>query len=169
MKKLLGFACLVLALVTLTGNSLGAGAVEVWGFDVIKYGTYRGAVREIEDMEHSPGGKRRVVNVQEFLKATFKVPAIPGTRFGFRYVINGIPEGAEVPITIRKTYPGLRDPKRDKVIYNHKYLRIHEIGEICGTGYGFDHDWELVPGTWTFELLHKGNMLGEISFQVYKP
>jgi len=168
-QKNICIVALVLAVVFFVPISLGAETVEVWGVDVVQYGTYAAKVQEVEETEKSPGGKRRVVMVPEFHEETFRIPAILGTRFGFRYIINGVPNGAEIPIVIRKTYPGLKDPRYDKPIFNHAYTQIHRIGEPNGTGYGFDHPWELVCGTWTFQLLYEGKILGEVSFEVYNP
>ena len=165
----IGIVGLVLAMVFYSCMALDAEAVEVWGVDVVRYGIYTAKVQQMEDIEKSPGGKRHVVMEPEFQEETFRVPAILGTRFGFKYIINGIPDGAEIPIIIRKTYPGLKDPRYEKPIFNHAYTQIHTIGEPNGTGYGFDHRWELVCGTWTFQLLYEGKILGEVSFEVYNP
>lgn len=160
---------LVWAVASFASGSLNAQTVEVWGVEVVRYGTYAAEVRHVEETEKTPGGKRRVVTAPTFHEETFRIPAVLGTRFGFRYIINGIPDGAEIPIVIRKTYPGLKDPRYDKRIINHEYTRIHRIGEPNGTGYGFDHPWELVCGTWTFQLLYEGDILGEVSFEIYHP
>lgn len=168
-KGLFGLITLVLAVSCWTGASLASGTVEVWGVDVINFGTYSAAIQQMEDITHSPGGRRRIVTKTRFLEETTRIPAVLGTRFGFRYVVNGIPKKEKVCIKVRKIYPGLKDPRNDNLLYSHEYIREHEIGEIYGTGYGFDHDWELVPGEWVFQLLYEGKILGEISFEVYKP
>ena len=144
-------------------------AVEVWGVDVLQHGTYMTQVGQVEEAEDSPAERQRLVTGTEFFEETFNIPAVLGTRFGFTYVINGIPKGDIVPIRIRKLFPGLKDPRRDQVLYSHEDVREHEIGKVYGIGYGFDHDWELVPGKWTFEIFYEGNMLAEISFDVYQP
>lgn len=144
-------------------------AVEVWGVDVVKHGTYKTRVRQVEETDHTPAGKQRLVEETEFSEETFRIPALQGTRFGFAYVINGIPEGEMVPIKIRKVYPGLKDPTKDRVLYSHDDTRAHEIGKVYAAGYGFDHDWELVTGKWTFEISYEGDVLAEISFEVYEP
>jgi hypothetical protein len=153
-KKLVGIAGLVLPLLLVTEFSLGSEAVEVWGVDVVRFGIYSPEVKQVEDVAKSHGGKRRVVMETEFLEETFRIPAIPGTRFGFRYVINGAVEGTAIPIIIKKTYPGLKDPRHEKPLFHNEYVKTHEIGTVYGTGYGFDHHWELVHGTWTFQLFY---------------
>ncbi|MBW2107958.1 MAG: DUF3859 domain-containing protein, partial [Deltaproteobacteria bacterium] len=61
------------------------------------------------------------------------------------------------------------DPRRKEILYSHEYTRIHKIGGIYGTGYGFDHPWELVSGRWTFQLLYDKKILAELTFKVYNP
>lgn len=120
-------------------------------------------------MPDTPGGRRRVVTGTEFVDETFRIPARPGVRFGFRYTISGIPKGQPVSIKIRKRYPGLKDPKKTDIMYSHDYVKTHQIGRPYGTGYGFDHPWERVPGRWAFQFLYKERPLGEIAFEVYNP
>ena len=36
------------------------------------------------------------------------------------------------------------------------------------TGYGFDHDYELVPGVWRIEMKHDGKTLMTQEFTVFK-
>ena len=169
MRKLVGMAGFILAFLFVPVFSFGAGAVEVWGVHVVRFGIYSAQVQEVEAVAQSPGGKRRVVMEPTFLEETFRVPAMLGTRFGFRYVINGSPDGTAIPIVIKKNYPGLKDPRHEKPLYHHAYAKTHEIGQVYGTGYGFDHEWELVEGTWTFQLFYENKMLGEVSFEVYNP
>lgn len=152
-----------------SGNALGDDKPEIWGVDVIAYGTYQITGQEMLPEGGIPGGRVHWVNRAEFRKQTFEVPAVLGTRFGFRYVINGVPAGAQVPIVIRKIYPGLKDPARKEIVYGHEYTRNHKIGETYGTGYGFDHPWELVSGPWTFQLLYRKKILAELTFKVYNP
>ena len=39
-----------------------------------------------------------------------------------------------------------------------------KIGETAYLGYGIENDWEIVPGTWTFEIWYSGRKLAEQSF-----
>ncbi len=87
--------------------------------------------------------------------------------FGIEYKINTKPRGRPIQITtvIRFPDPGLTDPK------GHTYLQsedtnIVEIGHPQLHGYGFDEDWELVPGEWVFEVWHKKAKLISKKFTV---
>ncbi len=102
---------------------------------------------------------------------TRTIPARPGVRFGFRYNVVGAPDGTQVPVTIVDKFPkqGLRKPGSAESFYREEYVAQKTIGRESYTDYGFDHDWELVPGTWTIELWYQGRKLTEQSFTVIKP
>ncbi len=159
---------LAIAFSIFTATCLASEKVDVWGVDIIKYGSYLAKTEQTEYITETPGGRCHIVTETEFIEQTFRIPAILGIRFGFRYRINGTPDGKTVPIRIKKIYPGLKDPMKPNVTYSHEYVGTHEIGHVYGTGYGFDHAWELVTGMWTFQLLYESKILGEISFEVYK-
>ena len=168
-KLLCAFIAAYMALLCSPAICLSNEQTEVWGIDIVEYGSYRAEIKRMENMPKTPGGRRRIVTATEFVEKTFRIPAVLGIRFGFTYSVSGTPKGISVPIKIRKKYPGLKDPKKSEVIYSHNYIKLHEIGRSYGTGYGFDHPWELVPGTWTFQFFYKDEPLGEIVFEVYKP
>ncbi len=168
MKRLQTAICLAIAFAISTASCLASEKIDVWGVDIINYGPYRAKTQQIEKTTETPGGRCHIIAETEFIEQTLKIPAILGIRFGFRYRINGTPKGKTVPIKIKKTYPGLKDPMKPNVIYSHDYIGTHKIGLVYGTGYGFDHAWELVPGMWTFQLIYESKILGEISFEVYE-
>lgn len=144
-------------------------AVTVWGVNVVEHGIYVAQMQQGEKIEQALGGRQRIVGQMHFLEETYKIPAVLGTRFGFTYTINGMPKQSVVPIKIIKRHPGLKDPEKGQEVVSQEYVTQQKIGEVCGTGYGFDHSWELVPGKWTFEISYEDNILVDISFDVYKP
>ena len=82
----------------------------------------------------------------------------------------GEPDGAEVTLEFVNTYPapGLADPESPTPFMESKYERSKKIGETIYSGYGLENDWELVPGTWIFEIRHKGDTLASVSFTLVK-
>lgn len=65
--------------------------------------------------------------------------------------------------------PGLRNPATGKTNIRGEYSEQKKLGTETLQGYGFEEDWELVPGTWTFEIWQDGRKLAEQSFTVVKP
>ena len=76
-----------------------------------------------------------------------------------------------VPITIVDKFPkqGLHKPGSAETFYREEYVATKTIGRESYTDYGLDHDWKLVPGTWTIELWYRDRKLAEQSFTVVKP
>ena len=52
--------------------------------------------------------------------------------------------------------PGLNNPANPQPKDRDEHDRIVYVGEELYTGYRFDHDREIVPGIWTFELWYEG-------------
>ena len=104
------------------------------------------------------------------IEKTETVPARIGVEFGLEYQIVGEPDGAEVMLEFLVTYPdaGIADPESPTPLRETRYELPKPIGEPVYFGYGFENDWELVPGTWTFEIWHDGDKLVEEHFSVVK-
>lgn len=105
-----------------------------------------------------------------FLKYTTDIPAELGVNFGFQYVINSSPRGKPIQVTSVLKFPeaGLRHPG------GRLYLESRDthpviIGRKALHGYGFDEEWEMVPGTWIFELWYRNVRLIKKTFNVYIP
>jgi hypothetical protein len=65
--------------------------------------------------------------------------------------------------------PGLNNPANPPARERDEYDRAVHVGEELYTGYRFDHDWEVVPGTWTFQLWYEGRMAAEQKFTIVSP
>ena len=108
-----------------------------------------------------------VVSSIRFTDFTNEIPAIRGTNFGFQYVINSIPKGATMHVTTVVRFPegGLRQPNGRIWTESREETDI-KIGHREFYGYGFDEDWELVPGTWVFEVWHRDARIIRKTFNV---
>ncbi len=87
--------------------------------------------------------------------------------FGIEYQINTKPRGRPIQITtiIRFPEPGLINPRGHSYLVS-KETNMVEIGHPHLHGYGFDEEWELVPGEWIFEVWHKKAKLISKTFNV---
>jgi hypothetical protein len=65
--------------------------------------------------------------------------------------------------------PGLKKPGEAKLIQGADFRVTRKIGDTSFLDYSFDEPWELVPGTWTFQLWQGNRKLAEKSFTVVKP
>lgn len=66
------------------------------------------------------------------------------------------------------TTQGLHDPNGGQRIHESKYNRVKKIGNTEYLGYGFENEWELEPGTWTFQIWYKDRKLVDQSFTVVR-
>ena len=103
-------------------------------------------------------------------ETTRTIPARMGIHFGFRYSIIGAPSDADVDLHVVNIFPspGLVNPATQVPRMRDDYVHTGVIGEECYHDYSFDHDWELVPGTWTFQIWYQDRKLAEQSFNVVR-
>ena len=64
---------------------------------------------------------------------------------------------------------GISDKTIDKTVYKNEYTSEEPIGEACMRGYHAAEDWQVVPGTWIFQVWDQDRMLAEKSFTMVKP
>lgn len=107
------------------------------------------------------------VTKYRFREFTSQIEMVIGQEFGIEYQVNRKPRGRPIEITtvIHFPEPGLVHPR------GHTYLKSEEtkmvkIGYPHLHGYGFDEEWELVPGKWVFEVWHKKAKLVSKTFTV---
>jgi hypothetical protein len=142
---------------------------EVTDAKILKYGIYTATELKRVEAQDTLSGKRKVSADAEFVDTTTKIPAILGTRFGFRYVIKGSPEGKKIDIRVTRTHPRMKNPRTGKVSTESKYNRKARIGIPGFLGFKFDEEWELVPGDHIFKVYYKDRQLLTKTFTVYLP
>jgi hypothetical protein len=150
---------------------LAADAATVERADVVDKGIYAIVEGEKTPDANTPTGTVTAVESETLIAATDTVAGKVGTEFGFRYVVVGEPKGEAVRLEIVITYPppGLKGPGDGAPAPETRYARDKAIGETIYCGYGFENDWEIVPGKWTFAVWHDGKKLAEESFTVTGP
>jgi hypothetical protein len=102
---------------------------------------------------------------------TNRVAAKIGTRFGIVYYIVHLPvNDGYVDITKVVTHPAIKKPDGSTMTgFTTTEKQFVKDGQLVGwTGYGFDHDYELAPGQWTFAIMFEGQPLCKQEFTVFK-
>ncbi|HEY1473073.1 MAG TPA: DUF3859 domain-containing protein [Pseudolabrys sp.] len=167
MRILLMFSLLSL----LTAPSFAAQTPQVDRIEVVSAGMFKSKVAKKEASPGSATGTREVIASEKLLRQTADIKARLGDEFGFRYRIVGKPKSAKVPVKIVTVFPGegLRNPKADKPTQRDELNEDRPIGRVLYESYHFDHDWEMVPGVWAFEIWYDGKKLAEQKFTVAKP
>jgi hypothetical protein len=113
-------------------------------------------------------GRINTVDSIKLMKSTTIVPAREGVRFGFRYIIKGAPKGSRVELRLSINFPtpGLRIPHSQRIYLRNEYFATKTVGSSAYREFQFEHDWEIVPGLWTFEFWEGDRKVGEQSFCV---
>lgn len=139
--------------------------------EITGYGIYTSEVVKTFKDESITSGEWHKTKNSKMIKTTTKIPMKLGTVFGVFYNLKGKPEGTEVKLRRVTTFPkqGLNNPKTGKTNYKDEFYLNKIIMNNSMTGYGFDNEWEMVPGTWTLQLWDGDNKILEQSFTVYKP
>jgi hypothetical protein len=151
-----------LLLVSLTALPLfSQEKVHVTGAKITEVGIYEAVVKT--DTTNSAGLKLQELADAKLLKTTTNVPARLGVRFGFRYEILGAPSNAPIKVSMVAKHPPIKNPVTGKTTISDSYQYGSWIGKTF-TCNSLDTESELVPGKWTFEILHEGKKLCEQSF-----
>lgn len=110
------------------------------------------------------------VKTYRFRNFTNRIPMHIGTEFGIEYQINTKPKGQPINISTVIIFPepGLKRPGGKTHKKSRETNRV-SIGKGHLHGYGFDEEWELVPGQWTFEVWHENARLVKRSFTIFDP
>jgi len=160
MKAILALAVLVAGL-----GAAAAQAPTVERATITKFGIYESKVTHTENSAGTATGTVNSVDYK-FTSETTTVPARRGVGFGFECRLVGEPGGAKVPIRSVTIFPagGLRNANTGQTFRRSEYIENKVIGDRLLKGYTLDEAWEVVPGTWTFQVWYGDDKLLEESF-----
>jgi hypothetical protein len=144
--------------------------------EIIDWGVFAKDSDEEEEQTDAPetaAGHLRVVPAEttpRVLERTDQFAAAIDTRFGLLFrvdsTIGGVSTETIVPLHIRVTHPLTRNPDTGAATTVDQWDAPANVGIVRYTGWMFEEDWELVPGTWTIEILHRGKTLAKKDFTV---
>lgn len=166
MKKI--FVSIIVALAC-SGIPSFSFASDVDGIEIVEYGIYKAELIRVEIKDNGGAGTVSDSKNYSLVKQTVKIPVTINTRFGFFYIVKGRPKGESINLTIRVLYPGIKNPKDNKIYYSEDFNLQAEILQKTYFGWHFYSEWELVPGEWNFQLFYKNRKLAEKKFYVTKP
>jgi hypothetical protein len=145
----------------------------VTGITVTNAGTYTGDSTSAPARagQQSPTNTVGTETNWHFVANGADVPGKVGTQFGIEFRVDGTPPGDGVTLYLVLTFPpqGIRNPNTGDLLRTAKVAFPNmKIGALCLLGYGFDNDWEIVPGAWTQQIWYQNRMLAERRFMVGK-
>lgn len=144
----------------------------VTGARIVDYGIYE-TIRV--DEQESPATTEGAVHVLHprldpvLREKTTRVPARVGVHFGFRFQLDGEPQLAEAPVTVRVLHPEFTNPQTGKKSTTEEWNAAVNIGLPRFTGWAFDQSYELAPGTWRLQVLREGKVILQKEFVVVSP
>jgi hypothetical protein len=168
----MGRLCVSFALTLCFLGTAYAQKVTIERIDVIDPGIYTAEVTQVKRDSDQASGEVFYAKVAKLVEKTTTVEAKIGVGFGFKFnVVGQSPDGrANLRSVTIYPQPGVRNPntgvmtKREELSRSPK-LNNPEVYE----GFSFENEWEIVTGTWTFEIWDGERKLVSQSFQVVKP
>jgi len=102
-------------------------------------------------------------------QTTDDIPLRKDIGFGFRWKARNLPDQAVV--TYRIEHPPITRPDgKTLTSFEEPMTQEAKLGVVdTADCYFLSEDHELVPGTWTLSILHKGTLLVKRSFHVKRP
>jgi hypothetical protein len=162
----------ILLLFLLSACLSGASASEIKG-KITSYGIFKISGKEeiVKSPETTSGITRIPAGTPTLTTSTDRIPAKIGVRFGMWYEISNLPiSDGEVELTKIARHPVVTKPD-GSISTGFTFIEKLQVkdGRVIGwTGYGFDHDYELVAGDWEFEMQFKGKTVCKQKFTVFK-
>jgi hypothetical protein len=162
---------LALLLFAAVAGEAGAQGSKVDRAEIVEAGIYRAETKSVELAPGTATRQRNILSDTTLLAPTTRIEAKIGVHFGIRYRLVGRPNNTTIKLMSVTQYPapGLKNPKADSNQLRGEHALFATIGQINYRGYVFEQDWEIVPGTWTFELWDGKRKLVSQAFDVIKP
>ncbi|MGF1686185.1 DUF3859 domain-containing protein [Photobacterium japonica] len=110
------------------------------------------------------GNNLGVISNIAFIDESNIIPAVKGTRFGMSYDVTG----EDTQVVHKITFPPMKDPKTGNMIDSVSYNQAITTGNTF-FGYYISEDWEVVPGKWTFSIIHDDDVVLTEEFTLEKP
>ena len=130
-------------------------------------GLFRAQIVGTVEQPNTAIGRTNQLAGVEKLETTTTVPARLGVSFGLEYRLSGAAEdgAATVQVVVIPPKAGLLNPATQRRVYRETWRPSSVlIGASTVIGYRLEHEWEIIPGLWKFEIWQGEHKLGEQSF-----
>jgi Domain of unknown function (DUF3859) len=155
MKSLLQLLYLSL---TFALSACGGGTSESQVAQITEYGLYTRGTEVVVPDPNSPSGFSRITTGRTLTAQTQNVPLTLGVLFGLRFAITGYSMSRPPDVAVRVAHPPMVNASGvTTTTFEARPAVQLQAGAYTGSfGYGFDHQFELVPGTWYFTVVIDG-------------
>jgi len=166
-----GACCSAAFLVALLLGPIVASAsgTRVVRVAILERGIYAAKVSGSTAVIGTLGHVQSVRNAR-LVESTTSIPGRTAVRFGLRYVVHGIPKGAEVELRLTTRFPdeGILTSDERRHLQSEYKMTI-AIGSVGYREFQFHDVSEIIPGEWVFEFWFGPAKVGEQKFCVYDP
>src|ERR1039458_3973761 len=117
-----------------------------------------------------PTGYQNDIEHPFLIHKTDRIPLQKGLFFGVSVICKAQTSNQSVKLRriIRFPPPGIKNPKTGKKFLFEEETMEFEIGKNIAVLYAFDHDYELLPGKWKFEVWDNNSILAEKTLEIGK-
>ncbi len=157
---------LVLGIVSLSG-CVSTGKNEVpKKIDVLEYGIY--ACQKVATISTSESSIGIMTTARDFklIETTDQIPAAKGTLFGITVRYEDLKQES-IEILLRILHPAMDDPDMKKAMTEATLRWPIHSGIPAHFGYMLTEDFELVRGSWTFEVWYMNQLSCSKAFFLY--
>lgn len=158
---------IALLALTLCLSASVATAQDVY-FKLTGYGiTERDRVEFFNVRDRSTGELQKITDAR-ILKRTRFIPAKRDLSFGFTYSLRS-EVVKSLPVRLVTIHPPLTNPETGKTSTEYSRMGRLKVDSDLNRGFSFDHDWEMAPGMWAFEIWFEEKLITRQEFEVYLP
>ncbi|MBF0342373.1 MAG: DUF3859 domain-containing protein [Magnetococcales bacterium] len=143
-------------------------ATEPCDLHLVDFGLYAGNVVQNAGKD-ATGNDLKELSQRHLLRRTEGIPASKGVEFGIEYVAFSTDSNQKIKLTLELTHPPVTDPKTKQTSSSETWEKEITPGVKFQSGFGFDQDWEVVPGPWTLKITSGCRNTLEKTFAVHKP
>lgn len=137
---------------------------QVTGLEILHAGIY--AIEPGQETRDDKGVLVGPVKSAKLAVSTTRVPAKLGASFGIEYRLIGAPAGAKVTVKegVRYPAPGAHPASTGQLVAFDSSDTTLAINGSNTSLYTIEEPWEVLPGTWVFEIWLGDRKLGEQTF-----
>ncbi len=161
-------AIAVLATLLFSAYSTIRRNVPVSGIDIIGYGIFETNFTGKREAKDTSLGSIRVSCKANVIQETDRIHGILGTAFGVKYKVKSEKKWGRAHLQVKVIHPETVNPDTHATATLDAWHKSVSVNRITGDFWIFEHDWEIVPGTWTFQIWQRNKLLAEKSFEVLK-
>jgi hypothetical protein len=125
--------------------------------EIIEYGVYTSQPVDIIKAPEASTGTARTAKDFKLLETTGKIPISKSTQFGITMMYED-PRYKSIEVTSKILHPEMNDPYLKKTTTVSTLKKTIRSGVPAHFLYLLEEDFEMVGGSWTFEIWHKNEL-----------